>query len=537
MIQEDMEQRRMILAAIIDSSEDAIISKSLDGIIVSWNRSAERMFGYPEAEALGKHISMLIPADRQAEEDMIVANLRAGKRIEHFQTIRVNKAGEEIHISLTISPIRNQAGVVVGASKIARDITEQKRAEEALTRHNRHMEAINVISKAIAGEIDEEKILQRVTDDSTKLVGAAFGAFFYNKTDTKGESYLLFTLSGAPMEAFEKFGMPRNTAVFSKTFKGEGLYRSDDITKDPNYGKNKPYHGMPEGHLPVVSYLAVPVIAPSGGVTGGLFFGHPEKGKFLAEHEGLLQTISSIAAVTLNKAKLYGEVQALNAKKDEFISFASHELKTPLTTIKGYLQLAEKMPDLTTEVMPKINKQVNRLSAIIGDLLDISKIQAGALALNYAPASLHLIIRESIETVKAFSPGHFLEFELPIRDVQIFVDGQKIGQVIINLLANAVKFSKSGSTVLLKSIYYGDFIRVSVHDQGIGIADKEMGKIFSRFYRIEEGKQKTEGLGLGLYISKEIIEAHHGYIWAESELGKGAVFTLEIPVEYKNMPA
>ena len=527
------DDRNSILAAIIDSSEDAIISKNLDGIILSWNKSAELMFGYTEAEVVGKHIFIIIPEERRQEEDMIISSLKAGKRIEHFQTIRRRKNGNDIYISLTVSPVRDASGIVIGASKIARDITAQKQAEERLKRHALQLELINNVSRAIAAETDEQKILQLVTDTTTQLAGAAFGAFFYNKTDFKGESYMLYTLSGASRESFDKFGMPRNTAVFSKTFSGQGILRSDDITTDHRYGHNPPHKGMPQGHLPVVSYLAVPVISPAGITIGGLFFGHPKKAMFTEEHEVLLQAVSSLAAISLEKSRLYDEVKTLNIKKDEFIGFASHELKTPLTTIRGYLQLAEKVPDMAVTVFPKINKQVSRLSAIIADLLDVSKIQAGALTLHYTTVTLQSLITEAVEAMRGLHPSQTFQMELPAADLQVVVDAQKIEQVLANLLSNASKASASGSVITITATQLGDHIRISVKDTGRGIPSQELEHVFNRFYRVSQEFSKPDGLGMGLYISKEIMAAHHGQIFAESKPGQGSVFTIEFPMDIK----
>jgi PAS domain S-box-containing protein len=527
----DDSQRKTVLAAIIDSSEDAIISKDLNGIITSWNKSAERIFGYREDEVIGKHISILIPADRLSEEDMIISNLRAGRRTEHFQTIRQTKDGRQLHISLTVSPVRDSKGVVVGASKIARDISAQKEAEELISKYVKQLEVLSDTGKTIGAHLDVDMILQKVTDATTRLSGAAFGAFFYNTTDAKGDAYMLYALSGAPKEAFEKFGMPRNTDVFSITFNGEGSFRSDDITKDPRYGKNAPHKGMPPGHLPVVSYLAVPVVSQSGIVIGGLFFGHPQPAMFKEEHEQLVTGIASQAAMALDNARLYEEVRALNAKKDEFIGFASHELKTPLTTIAGYLQLAETTPQRVNDFLPRISKQVSRLTAIISDLLDISKIHADRMELNFAPTSLHALIKESVETVRQLS-GRNIESVLPHDDVVVVIDGQKMGQVLINILTNANKYSEPGTKIIITAIRLGDEIQITVEDQGIGISPKHIDKIFTQFYRVAKpGKSSTEGLGLGLYISREITEAHGGTIWAESEEGKGTTVHIHFPIE------
>lgn len=532
MSNEDIERHEAMLAAIIDSSDDAIISKDLNGIITSWNKSAERIFGYEAAEVIGKHISVLIPEERLEEENMIISQLRKGNRIEHFETVRRTKSGNNIHISITVSPVKNRQGTIIGASKIARDITRQKESQELLKQYADRLELINTIGRNIVSELDAESILQKVTDASTKISGAAFGAFFYNKIDAKGKAYMLVKLSGAPMEAFEKFGMPRNTAVFQKTFSGEGIFRSDNITKDPRYGKNTPHKGMPEGHLPVVSYLAVPVVSQSGVVVGGLFFGHPQEAVFKEEHESLVAAIATQAAIALDNAKLYEEVKLLNAQKDEFIGFASHELKTPLTTAMGYVQLLQNEPEMSPEYIKKISRQMTRLSAIIADLLDISRIQAGRLDLHFKQTSLQELIRNSIETLgQTGTATHKIECALPAEDIAVLVDEQKMEQVLVNLLSNAIKYSPDREKVLLSAIQVGDQVQVSIQDFGEGIAEHDMEKIFKRFYRVPSLSNNAEGLGLGLYISQGIIEAHSGKIWVESEAGKGATFHIMFPVE------
>ncbi|MFT3701036.1 MAG: PAS domain S-box protein [Agriterribacter sp.] len=522
----NIEQRQAMLAAIIDSSEDAIISKDLTSRVTSWNKAAERMFGYTEAEMIGQLIHRLIPLERQGEEDEIIASMKQGKRIEHYETIRVTKSGKRLNISLTVSPIKDSKGNIIGASKIARDITRQKQNEEQLR-------LINEMGKAISSQLDVDYVLQIVTDTTTRLSGAAFGAFFYNKVDAKGETYMLYALSGAPREAFDKFGMPRNTGVFNPTFEGTAIVRSDDITKDPRYGKNSPHKGMPKGHLPVVSYLAIPVISQHGVVIGGLFFGHPEAAMFTEEHEHLIAAIASHAAIALDNAKLYQEINILNGKKDQFISFASHELKTPLTTIKGYLQIAEMTHMSATDFLPKINKQVSRLEGIIADLLDISKIQAGKLDFRFEKTNLLELIRESIEAV--YVQSHVIELETPAEDVQVVVDKQKLIQVMVNLISNAIKYSAEGTPVKISVLLFGGEVQVTVTDKGIGMSPENIGQIFNQFYRIAPADHRSKGMGLGLFIAKEIIEAHLGRIWVESELNKGSSFHVSFPIEKRSI--
>ena len=330
------------LAAIVESSDDAIISKTLDGKITSWNQAAERLFGYTPDEIVGQSVLTLIPPDRHHEEAEIIERLRRGERIEHFETKRCRKGGELVDISLTISPIKHPDGTVIGASKIARDITEKKRAAILLERQSMRLETLNRVSTLIAGDLDFERIVHRVTDIATDISGAKFGAFFYNTTDDRGDSYMLFALSGASREHFEPFGMPRATAVFAPTFRGDGTVRSSDIRTDPRYGREAPHFGMPAGHLPVVSYLAVPVKLSSGEVLGGLFFGHPESGIFDEESARLIEGIAAQAAVAMDNARLHRAAQAeieqrkeAERAKELLLHEIKHRVKNTLATIQA----------------------------------------------------------------------------------------------------------------------------------------------------------------------------------------------------------
>jgi PAS domain S-box-containing protein len=188
-------------------------------------------------------------------------------------------------------------------------------SDQALKEETHILETLNRVGAAVAAELDLERAVQVVTDAATELSGAAFGSFFYNVLDEGGGRYMLYTLSGAPREAFSKFPMPRNTAVFGATFSGSGIVRSDDVTKDPRYGKNDPYYGMPKGHLPVRSYLAVPVISRSGEVLGGLFFGHHETGVFTERAERFVQGIATQAAIAIDNARLYRAAQTEIAER------------------------------------------------------------------------------------------------------------------------------------------------------------------------------------------------------------------------------
>lgn len=524
-------EKENILSSIVSSSDDAIISKDINGVITSWNSGAEKMFGYTEDETIGKHITILIPKERLQEEEIILKNIRAGKKVRHYETIRLHKSGKQIPLSLTISPLTDSNNVVVGASKIARDITELIQTQEMLKNYIDNLEILNSIGKLISEQLDVNVILQRVTDATTKITGASFGAFFYNTVDENNEEMMLYTLSGAPKEAFEKLGKPRHTDLFKPTFIHKEIVRVDDVTKDPKYGNNFPYGGTPEGHLPIVSYMSVPVVSMQGRIIGGLLFGHHKAGIFTAHHEDIISSISSQSAVALENSELFQKVKALNEKKDEFIALASHELKTPLTSIKGYLQLLEKKAEQNNDkiFIDRALYQVEKLNILIADLLNVSKIEAGKLEFNIELFDLKALIIDVIDIFSHSHKSHKIIYNNTSDEVfNIKADKQRLEQVLINLLSNAIKYSPKADKVYINLLSESNNVKVKVKDEGIGLNEVQVKNLFTKFYRAEN-IANVSGLGLGLYLSKEIITRHEGEITVTSEAGKGSEFCFTLP--------
>lgn len=524
------ETKQSVLSAIVESSDDAIISKDLNGIISSWNQGAQRIFGYTETEVIGKPVSILIPTERLKEEDNILGQIRQGNKVKHFETIRMTKIGKLIPISLTVSPVKDVSGNIIGASKIARDITEQVEAQASIKRNAQNLELLNSIGKVILEQLEVKEVLQQVTDVTTQITGASFGAFFYNTYDDNGEAFMLYTLSGASSAQFESLGMPRHTALFKPTFSNSEVIRVDDVTMDSRYGKNMPLFGMPSGHLDVKSYLAVPVVSANGEVIGGLLFGHPEVGQFRAEHEDLVESIASQAAIALENSRLFEEIKTMSDKKDEFIALASHELKTPLTTIKGYLQLlAKKKQDRVNALfIEKTLDQVAKLNALIADLLDVSKIEAGKLQFNLEHVDLRLLLKEVMETFPYTYKTHKIIFHDANEPAIVYADKQRIEQVINNLLTNAIKYSPAADLVEISLFKDAEVVTVRVKDYGIGLKEEHKSKIFTRFYRAD-GVVNVSGLGIGLHLTKEIIDRHNGQIGVESTFGVGSEFYFTLP--------
>jgi PAS domain S-box-containing protein len=532
---------RELVTSIVGSSMDAIITKDLNGVITSWNAAAQRLFGYRPEEMIGQPIRRLIPEDRQFEEDEILGRLRHGDRIEHFETVRLAKDGRLLTLSVTISPLRNAAGTIIGASKIARDISGAKAAEAErlrLVQENAAVtETLNDVGAIVASDLDREKVVQAVTDAATHLTSAEFGAFFYNLVNENGESYTLYTLSGVPRDAFAGFPMPRNTPVFEPTFKGTSIVRSDDITADPRYGRNPPYNGMPRGHLPVRSYLAVPVRGRSGDIIGGLFFGHSQTGRFTEQHERLAVGIASWASVALENARMFAAVQEASRLKDEFLASLSHELRTPLNAILGYarmLRTGAVPAERRNRAIETIERNATSLTQIVEDVLDISRIVSGKIRLNVQPVDLPDIVRNAVDalTPAADAKGVHIGLELDPGGAAISGDSERLQQILWNLLSNAVKFTNRGGRIHVSLERVQTHAEVTVTDTGIGIAPEFLPHVFERFRQADAGVARERGgLGLGLAIARQLAEMHGGTIDAMSGgIGKGATFTLRLPL-------
>ncbi|MFO7719965.1 MAG: PAS domain S-box protein [Gillisia sp.] len=529
-----VEEKTSLLSAIVESSDDAIISKNLDGIIMSWNPGAEAIFGYSEAEAVGQPVTMLIPEERLEEEEVILKKIKKGEKLDHFETVRKHKSGKNITISLTVSPTKDSRGNVTGASKVARDITTQVEAHEILEKYTRSLEVLNTVGKSITENLDLKGILQRVTDVTTNLTGAAFGAFFYNTLDAEGKGFRLFTLSGVPKNAAEGLGMPRHTEMFQPTFVDKKVVRVDDIHQHPAYGKNAPHTGLPKGHFDVTSYMAIPVVSKTGDVIGGLLYGHPKRAMFSKEHEQLVINIAAQAAVSLDNSRLFEKVKSLSDKKDEFIALASHELKTPLTTMKGYLQLLSKQETDTTNGMfvNKALNQVEKLNNLVEDILNMSRIEKGILEFNLEVFDLREMLEEIAETFSYSAKTHEIVSNVGEKPAIIKGDKQRIEQAVLNLMTNAIKYSPAANAINLNLELSAETVRIGVRDEGIGLTPDQKRQLFTRFYRAENSKG-INGLGLGLYLTKQIVDRHQGKIEVASEYGKGSEFIITLPLENK----
>ena len=570
-MQNDAEILSGWLHAIIESADDAIISKTLDGTLTSWNKAAESILGYTAEEVVGKSVLMLIPEERRDEETMILSNIRAGRRVEHFQTVRLRKDGTRINVALTISPIKDAEGNIVGASKILRDITRIKRIEDErgvvqkrLEEETEIVEAINRIGAILSAELEQDKLVQIVTDAATDLTGAEFGAFFYNVLDASGGSYMLYALSGVPREKFENFPMPRATDLFGPTFRGEATIRLADVKKDPRYGKHGPYFGMPEGHLPVTSYLAVSVTSRDGTVIGGLFFGHHLEGVFTERHERIVEGLAGQIAIAMDNSRLYEQArEALRERemllerereareqaeiasraKDEFLGLLSHELRTPLNSILGWTRILSSQnldAESATQALETIDRNAKLQARLIDDMLDVSRIISGKLRLDAQPVDLTTVINAAIETLRPAADAKQIRMyvTLDFGNANVLGDPVRLQQVVWNLVANAIKFIPRGSSVRISLRRVNSHVEIKVSDTGPGIDKDFLPHVFERFRQADSGTNKRySGLGLGLSIVRHLVELHGGTVEAvNGEDGTGAVFTVKLPVMVVSRP-
>jgi PAS domain S-box-containing protein len=733
------EEQQAKLAAIVQSTDDAIISKNLDGFITSWNASAERLYGYKAEEIIGQHITKLIPEGRLSEQGEIITRIRNSVSVDHYETKRQTKDGKLIDVSLTVSPIKDQNGKIIGASKIARDITAQKLLLEELRENEERLRmAIETtklgtwefypmtkdlscskeckkilgipedfepdnqyaydhtypqdrelvkeqIKKAIdPGGIGSCEIEYRIirNDDEIRWVKVQGKTFFNNEnkparfigtildiTDEKlreqelKDSIELFqTMADNVPAMIWMSGDDKFEDYFNKTwlnFTGRKLEEEvdegwlegvhpDDMQKcidtyNESFNQQKGFYSeyrlrRYDGEWRWISDNSVPRFSPDGEFLGFIsacmdIDDQKRYREKIQDSELLFKTISNASPAALwmtdvdeqnvfvsdtwlkwtgktfeevidrgwvqslveedrektitkfiesfRKRKYFhadfrflrkdGEVRwgltegypfydtngifagyagsvtditdikKLEQRKDDFIKMASHELKTPITSINGYVQL---LMNIYNEVDDKklqlskltvksslntISKQVTKLTRLISELLDLSRIETGKLELNKTEFDLGDLVEEIVGDVRLTTSKHAIVVNNDFSG-KIYGDKDRIAQVLMNLLTNAIKYSPDASQVDVNVDMENKNAVVQVKDHGIGIDKKFHKKIFERFYRVEGKSEQTyPGFGIGLFIASEIVQRHHGTISVESEKGKGSVFTVTLP--------
>ncbi len=515
------------LAAIVDSSDDAIIGKTLDGTIVSWNPGAEKIYGYTAPEVIGRHMSLLVPPDQLDEINGILGRIRRGEPVHHYETVRIRRDGTPLQISLTLSPIRDRDGSIVGASTIARDITARKQAEEAVRRANEYNRSLIEASLDPLVTINPDGTISDVNEATIRVTGVP-------RDELIGTDF---------------------SNYFTEAEKAKAGY--EQVFRDGSVIDYELEIRHRDGRITPVLYNAAVYRDGSGGIAGifaaardvterkraeaALMAAYNELDDRVKERTAdLVEANSSLEKeITGHKAtaseleQRSRELARSNEELQQFAYIASHDLQEPLRAISGFTELLERR--YKGELDERADRYINfivdgtrQMQQVIQDLLAYSRVQTKAhefglidanSALEQALSNLQVAIRDRRALVT-------VENRLP----EIFADGIQITQVFQNLIVNALKFQGPGATpeVRVSARREGDAWLFSVADNGIGIDARHLDRIFMLFQRLH-AKGEYDGTGIGLAICKRIVERHGGSIAVQSTPGVGSTFTFSIP--------
>ena len=528
------------LAAIVESSHDAIISKTLSGRIVSWNPEAERLFGYTAAEAVGQPITMLIPTDRLAEEESIIARLRKGERIEEHETVRLSKQGERLEVSLSVSPVLDAAGRVIGASKILRDVTARRRVELAIRRSEATTRFLADASAALAELTDFETTMQRLVELSVPAF-ADWCAFDVQESD------------GTIRRLAVQHADPARLELVQELFRHHPprLTDSRGIAKVLETGRSDWSPELPDAmlaeaaydaeHLELMrqlrlkSYICTPIVIQN--MRAVLSFVTAESGRvYDATDLAVAEDLAHRAAIAIENASLVRALQQADTRKDEFLAILAHELRNPLAPIRNAAQILRAkgppIPELqwAREV---IDRQVLQMTRLVDDLLDVSRITKGKIELRRERLELSTLVSSAVEASRPLLKkwGHDLSISIPPEPIYLDADPTRMDQVLLNLLNNAAKYTEQGGRIALTAALEGAEVVIRITDNGVGIPPDVLPRIFEMFMQVDRSLERSQGgLGIGLTLVQLLVEMHGGTVRAHSEgTGLGSEFIVRLP--------
>ena len=486
-----------LLRAIVESSDDAIVSTDLDGVVTSWNKSAARIFGYAAEEMIGHPSSRLLPADRLDEEQEFLRQIRLGGRVDHVETIRRRKDGLLIDAAISMSPVFSAAGQVAGASQIARDISETKRTTPA-----------DQLLAAIVSSSDDAVISKSLDGIITSWNAGAERIFGYAAGEIIGQSVIKL------IPADRKDEEPR---IIERLRRGERVDHFETVRVRQN------------GECFPVSLTISPVRNRQGAIVGASKIARDitEVRALARERETLLESERAARR----------QAEHANRMKDEFLATVSHELRTPLNAIVGWTEVLATGSGSRDEVaqgIDVIRKNAMMQAQLIEDLLDLARITSGKMMLKAEAVNLKVIATEAVAAVQHAADAKKISIQRDFADFHGVMSGDapRLQQIVWNLLTNAIKFTDSGGLVTLSLAQAGSSLRLTVADNGRGIAPQFLPFLFERF-RQADGSTKRQhgGLGIGLALVKQLVELHGGKVWAESEgEGRGATFVVTLPV-------
>jgi two-component system, sensor histidine kinase len=540
-----LDEIRSELAAIVNCSDEAILGITLDGHITSWNESAARIFGFPANEVEGKHITVITPVDRLTEQQEIIARLGRGDSVKHLETIRKKKSGERIDVSLTVSPIKDKDGRIVGASQIVHDISREKQArrqrEELLkSEQTARTEAekalsmlrqLQMVTEIALGEMTLPQLMTALLNRLCAALEADAAAILLVEPDGK---YLSPTssvgLRQKPLRGAEvKIPIGRGIAG-TIAVSPHGLI-FDDLSQVQSI--------RPFLRNQLSSLIGTP-LRVEGRVIGVIYAGTKQSRKFTADDLNLIQLVAERAASAIERTRLHETerlareaAEAANQAKDEFLAMLGHELRNPLHAIVLAVQLLEDRgisPDGAARARTIIARQANHVARLIDDLLDVSRVTSGRIGLVRRSVNLADSLSECVSTLRETHQLDHHTLQMVVEPVWVDGDSDRLIQIISNLLGNAIKYTHRGGKIQV-SVHPEDAEAVlRVEDNGIGIPAAFQPRVFDLFTRGVSPDRSPGGLGVGLTLVRSLVELHGGRVEVFSDgLNHGTTFVVRLP--------
>jgi PAS domain S-box-containing protein len=531
--EEELRRSEQYFRLLIDSVQDyGVFMLSTEGAIQSWNQGAQRLKGYRAQEIIGASISRFFPEEeieKGTAERLIEQALLAGSAT--YEGWMVRKGGHRFWALLTLSAVEDEEGNVQGLSNVARDLTERMRSERARS-------FLAEVGRVLAGSLDFQTTLERVAQLATQelaqacIIEMAVGSGLQRVTATQAGGALATLVQTAVHR------MPAGTPMSHGVARAVQTRQSELVPEVSSAGWVSEALGLEDPHLlrelGIRSYMCVPLTA-RGSTCGALVFVAAPGRQYAAEELLLAEELARRAALAIDNARLYEQAQAAVRTREEVLAIVSHDLRNPLGAIQaGAAQLlAETRGDeqqvRTVRTVERIRRASERMFYMIRDLLDFSSIQAGKLRIEVSEHEATGLVTEVIEMMQplAADMGVRLKSEVDMPGQKVRCDRERVMQVLSNLIGNAIKFTGEDGAVIIRCRRERDRAVFSVSDTGPGISEEDRAHVFDRYWQAE--RRGRESLGLGLAISKALVESHGGSIWVESKVGLGTTFFFTLP--------
>lgn len=522
-------ERQRMLEQAMEMAGLGVWSWSIPEDEVRWSRTLYEIYGL-EREAFTAsyeaYLALVHPDDRERVRSVIEETVTSGTRFEQEERI-VRPDGEERILSTRGEVKRDEDGRPVRLVGICQDVTEQHRARRRMAESDL-LETLHRIGASVAAELDPHRIETVVLEEAARLTDAGFGVFC--QLNYEGEDrYVLFNLPNAEQAGFADCGLVRKNQIFRRTFDEGRVVRCADVRT------HRDIAGLPLEHLPLRSYLAVPLRDAGGAPAGGLFFGHREPDHFTARHERLVVGIAGWATVALSNARLYQEAHRAVAARDNVLAVVSHDLRSPLNAISAGVDLCLRSnvdPAQRNRALEAVRRAAGRARLLVEDLLDVTSAEGGGLKLDPSQQRMGRVLDAILEDhrfaaeEKGVTLGRSSD---EVEELECRLDLDRVCQALGNLVVNAIKFTPPGGAVTVRGRRRSDAVEIQVADTGVGIPPDQQARVFDRFWHARQ--QGRSGAGLGLAIAKGIVEGHGGRIELESTPGQGTVFSVTLPLD------